>query len=251
MAVPPIPGLRQRVERVNDKEKVMFYAETNNPYGLKEGDYAGEFKPDLTINSYVGTCDVYGRSYSSQYREESNIKTTGVLVLVPEVVKYQIEQQLAQIPEGQPRLLFPLPIDPRGVSNLELRVVDHQFTDVTIKELHILYSIPEASDGVPIVNVIPDTDVISAQYSRFFDKQVIYDLRRLDSRYLSKIPPGKEMMYITIRAPLKGAPKENYTITNVPFGHSIGTTRKTVMVFVAAADEWIDMNLKYLSLIHI
>jgi len=132
-----------------------------------------------------------------------------------------------------------------------LRVVDHEFPDEPppLRELHILFSIPESSDGVPVVNVIPDTDVIRAQYAPGLQRHVLYDLRRLDSRYLSKIPPGKEMMYITIMVPLKGAPKENYTITNVPFGHSIGTTRKTVMVFVNAADEVIPMDLKYLYMI--
>jgi len=249
LTVPQIPGLTQQVEEVNGVKTVVFYAEKGNPYGLKEGAYAGEFKPDLSVNSYVGTCDEYGRSYSSQYREESNIKTTGVLVLAPNVVKYQIEQQLAQIPEGQPRLLFPLPIDPREVSNLELRVVDHQFPDVTIRELHIMWS-PLSEDGLPVVNVIPDTNVIRAQYAPRLKRHVLYDLRTLDSRYLSRITSGKEMWYITIDTLLTGAPRENHTIENVPFGEKLGTTKNSsIWVFVSAADEHIDMDLKYLYMI--
>lgn len=90
--VPQVPGLHAELKEIDGRKKVIYLAEKDNPYGLKESVVAGIYYPDI-------------------YFVVDNLETAkqvGGVGLRAEVVSLLMKE--ARAPEVNP--LFPLPIDP-------------------------------------------------------------------------------------------------------------------------------------------
>jgi hypothetical protein len=93
--MPAISGLA--MELVDDR--ALYYAVKTNPYGLRNGDYAGEFVPTVTM----------------QQADTSSAQTGGVALVGP-VVSRLIANRLADIAKPAERWIVALPVDIRGAT---------------------------------------------------------------------------------------------------------------------------------------
>jgi hypothetical protein len=126
-----VPGLRAQLVG----GRVFYTALASNRYGLVNGSYAGEFKPNVTM----------------QQADGSSAQTGGVVLAGP-VASRLISDRLAAIQDPADRWVVALPIDIRSAS---------QTVDVTFDEfgLHGLSDTPRVVvrfvGSLPLVNVIP------------------------------------------------------------------------------------------------
>jgi hypothetical protein len=129
--VPSIDGLRSALVG----GKVIYSALAGNPYKLKIGSYAGEFRPNVTM----------------QQTDGSTAQTGGIAAVGP-VVSRLISDRLADLPESSGRWVVALPVDIRSSNN---RV------DVTFDSfgLHGWSDTPRVAvrfvGQLPVVNAIP------------------------------------------------------------------------------------------------
>jgi hypothetical protein len=104
--VQPVPGLEVRLER----GRAIYYAVTPNRYGLRAGDYAGEFMPLVTMGQPDGSS-----------------AETGGLDLTAPVVTTLIADKLASIKAPEDRWIVALPVDIRTVGKSSVDVSFDQF----------------------------------------------------------------------------------------------------------------------------
>lgn len=83
--VPQIAGLKAELQ----VGKVIYLAEKSNSYGLKENQYAGEYKPNVVVEN----------------------KQTGGVVLKSPVVSKLVQEKLAAIPNQKDKWTVPVPVD--------------------------------------------------------------------------------------------------------------------------------------------
>ncbi len=93
--MPGIPGLGTEL----DNDRAVYYALKTNAYGLRTGDYAGEFMPNVT----------------TQQADSSSAQTGGVALVGP-VVSKLIANRLADIATPADRWIVALPVDIRGTA---------------------------------------------------------------------------------------------------------------------------------------
>ena len=91
--VAEVPGLQAEVHG----SRVLYYALPGNHYNLIDGSYAGEFKPDVTMQQADGS--------STQ---------SGAIVAVGPVASRLLSDRLAAIENPADRWLIALPVDIRG-----------------------------------------------------------------------------------------------------------------------------------------
>jgi hypothetical protein len=129
--VPSIAGLRP----VLVGDKAIYYAQAGNRYNLVIGSYAGEFRPEVTM----------------QQQDGSTAQTGGAVVVGP-VAARLIADALAAVPEASGRWVVALPVDIRS---------SKQRVDVTFDSfgLHGWSDTPRVVvrfvGQLPVVNVIP------------------------------------------------------------------------------------------------
>ncbi len=129
--VPPIAGLRSAL--VGDK--AVYYALSGNRYNLVIGSYAGEFRPEVTMQ-----------------QEDGSTAQTGGAVVVGPVAARLIGDALAAMPVASGRWIVALPIDIRS-SNRRVDVTFdsfglHGWSDTPRVAVHFV-------GQLPVVNVIP------------------------------------------------------------------------------------------------
>ncbi len=129
--VPAVAGLR--VALVNGH--ALYYARAGNRYNLVTGSYAGEFRPDVTMQ-----------------REDGSSAQTGGLVLVGPAVARMIADKLTSFAESADHWIVALPVDIRTTN---------QRVDVTFDSfgLHGWSDTPRVlvrfTGTLPVVNDIP------------------------------------------------------------------------------------------------
>jgi hypothetical protein len=130
--VPSIDGLRTALVG----GKVIYSALAGNPYNLKIGSYAGEFRPNVTM----------------QQTDGSTAQTGGIAAVGP-VVSRLISDRLADLSESSERWVVALPVDIRS-SNDRVDVTFDSFG------LHGWSDTPRVAvrfvGQLPVVNAIPD-----------------------------------------------------------------------------------------------
>ena len=129
--VPPIPGLRSSVVGA----KAFYYALAGNRYNLKIGSYAGEFRPEVTLQ-----------------QEDGSTAQTGGAVVVGPVAGRLIADRLAALSGTGAPWVVALPVDIRS---------SNQRVDVTFDGfgMHGWSDTPRVvvrfTGELPVVNVIP------------------------------------------------------------------------------------------------
>jgi hypothetical protein len=98
--VPEVAGLAAQLQ----SGRVIFYAAPSNKYGLKNGSYAGEFMPLVTMG-----------------REDGSSAQTGGLALAGPVVARMVNDALAAAPEAD-RWIVALPVDIRQSARTQVSV---------------------------------------------------------------------------------------------------------------------------------
>jgi hypothetical protein len=104
--VQTVPGLEIRIER----GRAIYYAMPSNRYGLRSGDYAGEFMPMVTMGQADG----------------SSAATGGVVLTAP-VVSTLTADRLAASPSKEDRWVVALPVDIRSTGKTIVDVSFDQF----------------------------------------------------------------------------------------------------------------------------
>ena len=104
--VKPVPGLEVRIER----GRAIYYATTSNRYGLRRGDYAGEFMPLVAMGQPDG----------------SSAETGGIVATAP-VLNTLISDKLASIKVPEDRWIVALPVDIRAAGKTAIDVSFDQF----------------------------------------------------------------------------------------------------------------------------
>lgn len=129
--VQPVTGLRVELR----SGKAQYFAIASNRYGLVSGSYAGEFKPNVTM----------------QQADGSSAQTGGVVVVGP-VASRLIADRLAAIKTPADKWVVALPVDIRSATHSVDVAFDrfglHGWSDtprVTVKY----------SGSLPVVNIIP------------------------------------------------------------------------------------------------
>jgi len=202
---PEIEGLKVSYE----EDKIVYRAEAENPYGLKEGDYAGEFVPDVVMKDKKG-----------QERK------TGGVVLTASAALTILNQQLSQIPEGRGRWLIPLPVDIRGVDKVSIAFVRDELNIPVVKVTYSGYA--------PVVNVIPDSKELRVAKT-FLGDWIYIDQMRLIEPYTDTVYPGLEKRYLTVRGMFLSF-TENVTVQTT-FGAKVTVARGPIYVAMGAAHE--------------
>lgn len=129
--VPALSGLRVGVV----EGRAIYVALSSNRYNLRSGSYAGEFRPDVTMQ-----------------REDGSSAQTGGVVVVGPVAARLIADKLATISSAADRWVVALPVDIRSAT---------QRVDVTFDGfgLHGWSDTPRVVvryvGSLPVVNVIP------------------------------------------------------------------------------------------------
>jgi hypothetical protein len=128
--MPAIAGLRSALI----ENRAIYYAQSGNRYNLQIGSYAGEFRPDVTMQ-----------------QPDGSTAQTGGVVVVGQVAGRLIADALAEMPEGSAWVVA-LPVDIRS-SNRRVDVTFDSFG------LHGWSDTPRVAvrfvGQLPVVNVIP------------------------------------------------------------------------------------------------
>ena len=104
--VKPVPGLEVRIQ----SGRAIYYAQAGNKLGLKEGSYAGEFMPIVSMAQTDGSSAV-----------------TGGIVLAGPAVSRLIADKLASIEADSDRWIVALPVDIRSASKAPVEVTFDRF----------------------------------------------------------------------------------------------------------------------------
>ncbi|MEM2941791.1 MAG: hypothetical protein QW304_09635 [Thermoproteota archaeon] len=234
LTIPAMAGLEQVVEAdENGVERVVYRAQEGNPYGLQPGEYAGEFYPNVTLEN---------KTTRGEERQ------TGGLVLVPSVVLDILNTQLEQIPNQRDRWLIPLPIDPRQVSEVNIIIKDHVFSDVPMVTALVINFSGETS----FVNILPKTDIVYLQHFVYNnrDRWLCIDPLRLNYDYLTNIREGEEMRYLSVDASIRNIPAQNLWLNNKPFGSTIGQVTGRILITESASNEWRKITPEHILMIN-
>ncbi|MDH7475960.1 MAG: hypothetical protein QHH09_00615 [Microgenomates group bacterium] len=204
-----IAGLKQDLLASSTGDlKVVYRAEKNNPYGLSEGDYGGEFCPGV----FTG-------------RPE---KQTGGLVLNSKVSLKILKDQLAKIPNQRDRWLIPLPVDIRGLQKVVL-LYESGYGDYQVPVIKILFS------GEALVsNVMPNVTTLRVARNIYYGWVFFGNFRRVEP-YTDKVYPGREMDYVTVAGQMTDF-SSNSTI-EVSFGEKVSFVKSFAIVSVGAVNE--------------
>ena len=102
LSISHIPGLTEQKKQVDGKERIIYIAEKNNPYGIEAGVEAGFFYPNVrTIKK--GVTEVKDNN--------TDTELSGGIALIPEVVKVLCQQQ------EKDGYIMPIPIDLSGIKD--------------------------------------------------------------------------------------------------------------------------------------
>ena len=210
ITIAKIAGLRQDllVSSTGDL-KVNYRAEKNNPYGLSEGDYGGEFCPGV----FTG-------------RPE---KQTGGLTLNAKVSLKILQDQLAKIPNQKDKWLIPLPVDIRGLQKVVL-LYESGYGDYQIPVIKILFS-----GEAPVSNVMPNVTRLRVMQNSYYGWIYIGDFCRVDP-YIDFVYPGREMDYISVGGQMTEF-SSNITVEG-GFGEKVSFVKSSAIVNLAASKEF-------------
>jgi hypothetical protein len=135
LLAPNIPGLTKSIQALEEgNSKVVYLANAENPYGLAEGTYSGEYKRNVIVNEVE----------------------VGGVALVPTVSVVILENELSLIPQGEAKLKLILPFDFSQVGENVVNVSE-QTVDYGIEVSGILIECAQESN---IIWTIPDTEVL-------------------------------------------------------------------------------------------
>lgn len=187
--VPMIGGVHADVEG----GKVVFRADADNPYGLKEGAYAGTFVPGVqeTVSG-----------------DTENAKSTGALGYTPEVLKVLME--------GKPSNTIVLPTDLTGVRNVTIDIdpstpyggivtIDTHGADVAVRNI-----LPGTKKFHVIDTIFTSTD---PNDQGLFSDWVF--------THPNSITPGHEADYISVSS---DAGLKHHSTPTFSFGQEYGTS---------------------------
>jgi len=132
---PEIAGLNKQIQNKDNIDKVVYIAKADNGYGIKEGDYAGEFKKEVMVEN----------------------KEVGGVALVPEVAQKILEDELAKIPEGEMKLKVIMPLDITSVSSkVDIKISNTNLLNIKTNRPPIVGISIKCEANVKIVNTMPD-----------------------------------------------------------------------------------------------
>lgn len=122
LAAPDIPGTEKAVQERTGLKRVVYLALADNAYGLEEGAYAGEYKKNVSVD---GT-------------------ETGGVALVGAVAEVLLNDALATIPAGEPRVKVALPMDiaEAGEDEVTVKMDDYAINMACDTALTVLWMVP-------------------------------------------------------------------------------------------------------------
>ncbi len=122
LAAPDVPGTEKAVQEKDGIDRVVYLAAAGNPYGMEEGAYAGEYKKNVSVD---GT-------------------ETGGVALVGTVAESLLNDTLAVIPAGEPRVKAALPMDiaEAGEDEVTVKVGDYAINVACDTALTVLWIAP-------------------------------------------------------------------------------------------------------------
>jgi len=204
-----ITGLRQELKDANGVKAIIYTAERDNPYGLKESDYGGEFCPG------VFSCHPE--------------KQIGGLTLNSKVALKILKDQLAKIPNQRDRWLIPLPADIRGLQKVVLRY-ESGFGDYQVPVIKILFS-----GEAPVSNVMPNVTTLRVMKNIYYGWVFIGDFRGVEP-YTDNIYPGREMDYISVGGQMTDF-VSNFTV-EASFGKKVSLVKSFAIVKLGGVKEY-------------
>jgi hypothetical protein len=194
---------------------VIYRAVAANPYGLSEGEYAGQYRPNVVVEG----------------------ASAGAVVLAPTVASYILSSQLAQITDPDDRWLIPLPVDISEASGAaRISVITERARDYPTTVIGI-----RVSERLPVTYVIPDSDKARVLRTESEGWAVLDSSVRTSESCATRICAGQEMYYLIVYGPFQG-----YTDpVDIPveFGQSIATISGTLRVSMASGYEARDLSV--------
>lgn len=212
--VPQIPGLKAELQDT----KVVYIALAENPYGLSENQYAGAYRPNVTM----------------EQSDKTEAQTGGVVLKAP-VVNKLIKDKLASIPNLENKWTVVLPID---ITNM------NDTSTINISNIHEVGFFPITGVSVrfegqlPAVNIIPGaTELVflKDEVTNGFDYLDITD--RIDFEH---IVPGEAMLYTIVQGNFPDITER--TELKSKFGDRVTTVDSFANIFISGAFEAEDVN---------
>lgn len=180
--IPTILGLKAEIKETNGKSKIVYSAEKENPYGLQEGEYAGEFSPFVKMQN-----------------KEGEQKQTGGIALKAPVALKLINEMLAKIPKQEDKWLIPGYIDITRLEN-PIELSFKVFQPETFGDGN-LFIISLGENKTSLINIFKGSEEIYMGPSIFnkpeFNHMFVHDMY-MRGREGLVIEPGNEMRWIRI-----------------------------------------------------
>jgi len=202
---PRIEGLKATLEN----GQIVYRAEAGNQYGLKEGEWAGEFKGNVLVGE----------------------KKTGGIVLKAKVVR---ELQMRALEKGP--VSIPIPIDIREAQDpITITYDPNGFKELGLNMglMRIFYK-----GELPITSIFEGP--IINMGSGPFGNAYVDGWRNVSPRF-QKIIEGEEMRYIVIMGKNIGL-NNSLRGKNVYFGDQLGINRGPIEVQVQSVQNWINVT---------
>lgn len=202
---PRIEGLKATLEN----GQIVYRAEAGNQYGLKEGEWAGEFKGNVLVGE----------------------KKTGGIVLKAKVVR---ELQMRALEKGP--VSIPIPIDIREAQDpITITYDPNGFKELGLNMglMRIFYK-----GELPITSIFEGP--IINMGSGPFGNAYVDGWSNVSPRF-QKIIEGEEMRYIVIMGKNIGL-NNSLRGKNVYFGDQLGINRGPIEVQVQSVQNWINVT---------
>lgn len=201
--VPSIPGLRAELVNTDTGKEVHYKSLAENPYGIQEGEDAGEYRPNVKVSSVE----------------------RGGVVLDSRVVKTIMDDKIATIPEQKDKWMIALPVDissatddqyinlkfGKGFSNFDVAIID--FAGI-----------------LPMTNMIPITPDTVVVAQNFYHGQAYFSGARLLGLPIDRIVPGRELEYFIVGGKFENTPNREYKLQ---FGDNIGDSHGPLYITLA------------------
>ncbi len=182
--LPNIPGLTSRLEN----GILKYYSEA--------GIYMGEFKPDVFMSVEITGDDG---------KPKTETTNTGGLILAPDLALQTLNERLETITNQSDKWLVPLPLDAKGVENVNLSFEPSSYQGTTVMLLQIDFS------GKGTLRCIgPLTEQVSIAASNY--GPAYFDQLLNINPYTDHIQPGHEMRYIWVTASQMAGVSSNQTL---------------------------------------
>ncbi len=202
--VPQIEGLRAQLEDSETGKKPVYRAIEGNPYGLSPEDYAGEYKPNVWLETQ---------------------QTGGVVLKAPVVLKL-INDKLTNETE---KWTVPLPVDIRGYGNKDKNVSISFSTGYGNYQFPMVKVLFEGN--LPLVNIIPNTGQVDVLANTYYG----WLYSNGDGTRLRAPVPGNEMGYIVVAGSMEGFTENAFLQSS--FGDKVSDVSTSVNVTINGRDN--------------